>query len=94
MIFISLFAIGPNITSKKINNQDVVYSNMIFGLFIVGLITSILVINVNTYIQIMNMKVNIYHNLCIYSIIWMYFSFVMQMIMQKLYYDNKTNAIR
>ncbi len=91
MIFVSLFAIGPNITSKKTNNQDVVYSNMIFGLLIVGLLTLILVINVNTYIQIMNMNVNIYHHFCIYSIIWMYLSFIMQMIMQKLYYDNKNN---
>ena len=31
MIFVSLFAIGPNITSKKNNNEDVVYSNMLFG---------------------------------------------------------------
>ncbi len=91
MIFVSLFAIGPNITSKKSNNQDVVYSNMIFGLLIVGLLTLLLVINVNTYIQIMNMNVNTYHHFCIYSIIWMYFSFIMQMIIQKLYYENKNN---
>ncbi len=91
MIFVSLFAIGPNITSKKNNNEDVVYSNMLFGALIVGLLTLILVINVNTYIQIMNMNVNTYHHFCIYSIIWMYLSFVMQMIMQKLYYDNKNN---
>ncbi len=91
MIFVNLFAIGPNITAKKKNNKDVVYSNMLFGLLIVGLLTLILVINVNTYIKIMNMNVNTYHHFCIYSIIWMYLSFVMQMIMQKLYYDNKNN---
>ncbi len=90
-IFVSLFAIGPNITSKKTNNQDVVYSNMVFGLLVVGLLTLILAINSNIYIQIMNMDVNTYHNFCIYSIIWMYLSFIMQMIMQKLYYDNKNN---
>ncbi len=91
MIFVSLFAIGPNITAKKANNKDVVYSNMIFGLLIVGLLTLILVINVNTYIKIMNMNIDTYHNFCIYSIIWMYFSFIMQMIIQKLYYDDKNN---
>ena len=91
MIFVSLFAIGPNITAKKNNNEDVVYSNMLFGLLIVGLLTIILVINVNTYIKIMNMNVNIYHYFCIYSIIWMYLSFIMQIVMQKLYYDNKNN---
>ena len=91
MIFVSLFAIGPNITSKKNNNEDIVYSNMLFGLLIVGLLTLILVINVNTYIKLMNMNVNTYHHFCIYSIIWMYLSFIMQIIMQKLYYDNKNN---
>ncbi len=91
MIFVSLFAIGPNIASKKNNNEDIVYSNMLFGLLIVGLLTLILVINVNTYIKLMNMNVNTYHHFCIYSIIWMYLSFIMQTIMQKLYYDNKNN---
>ncbi len=89
MIFISLFAVGPNITSKKTNNQDVVYSNMLFGLLLVGLLTLILVFNVNVYIRIMNMDVKTYQHFCIYSIFWLYLSFVMQMIMQKLYYDNK-----
>ena len=91
MIFVSLFAIGPNITARKTNNKDIVYSNMLFGLLIVGLLTLILVINVNTYIKLMNMNVNTYHHFCIYSIIWMYLSFIMQLIMQKLYYDNKNN---
>ena len=81
MIFVSIFAIGPNITSK----------NMLFGLLIVGLLTLILVIYVDIYIQIMNMDVNVYHNFCIYSIIFMYLNFIMQMIMQKLYYDDKNN---
>ena len=52
-IFVSLFAIGPNITSKKTNSQDVVYSNMVFGLLVVGLLTLILAMNSNIYIQIM-----------------------------------------
>ena len=91
MIFVSLFAIGPNITARKTNNKDIVYSNMLFGLLIVGLLTLILVINVNTYIKLMNMNVNTYHHFCIYSIILMYLSFIMQLIMQKLYYDNKNN---
>ena len=91
MIFISLFAVGPNITSKKSNNQNVVYSNMIFGVIFVGLLTLILVFNANTYIRIMSMNVEIYHNFCIYSMIWMYLSFIMQLVMQKLYYDNKNN---
>lgn len=89
MIFISLFAVGPNITAKKINKQEVIYSNMLFGTIFVGLLTLLLAFNVNTYIRIMNMDVILYHDFCIYSMIWMYLSFIMQLIMQKLYYENK-----
>ncbi len=89
MIFISLFAVGPNITSKKTNNKNIVYSNMLFGTLIVGIITLLLVLNVNYYIRLMNMDALVYHSFCLYSIIWMYLSFIMQIIMQKLYYENK-----
>lgn len=91
MIFISLFAVGPNITSKKQNNSNVVFSNMLFGLIFVGLLTLILVFNVNSYIKMMNMNIEIYHNFCIYSIIWMYLSFIMQLVMQRLYYEAKNS---
>lgn len=89
MIFISLFATGPNITSKKAKNESVVFSNMLFGTIFVGILTLILSLNANIYINIMNMDSHLYHNFCIYSIIWMYLSFIMQLIVQKLYYENK-----
>ena len=89
MIFISLFAVGPNITAKRLKNENVIYSNMLFGCICVGILTLILVLCSDTYINIMSMDINIYHNFCIYSMIWMYFSFIMQVITQKLYYETK-----
>lgn len=89
MIFISLFAIGPNITAKKKQNQDVVFSNMIFGYFFVGILTLLFVLNIDIYIDIMNMQKEIYRNFCIYSVVLMYFNFILQMIIQKLYYEGK-----
>lgn len=89
MIFISLFAIGPNITAKKEKNENVIYSNMIFGCIFVGILTLILSFHADVYINIMNMNKNIYHNFCIYSMFWMYLSFIMQLMAQKLYYEEK-----
>ena len=89
MIFVSLFAVGPNITAKKLKNESIVYSNMLFGCICVGILTLILVLNADIYISIMSMDINIYHNFCIYSMIWMYLSFIMQVITQKLYYETK-----
>jgi len=89
MIFVSLFAVGPNITAKKLKNESIVYSNMLFGSICVGILTLLLVLNADIYISIMSMDINIYHNFCIYSMIWMYLSFIMQVITQKLYYETK-----
>ena len=85
LMFLSLFAVGPNITAKKLKNESVVCSNMLFGSICVGILTLILVLNVDIYISVMNMDKNVYHNFCIYSMIWMYLSFIMQIITQKLY---------
>lgn len=73
MIFISLFAVGPNITAKKNQNQNIIYSNMILGTIFVGILTLLLVFHIDSYIGIMNMRVDIYHNFCIYSVLLMYF---------------------
>lgn len=91
MIFISLFAIGPNITAKKLKNDAVIYTNLLFGILIVGVITILLVLNADLYIKLMSMNFHIYHNFCIYSILWLYLSFVMQLLSQGLYYKNKNN---
>ena len=96
MLFITLFAIGPNITSKKENNANVIYSNMLFSSVLVGIITIVLCFNVDSYIKIMSMSEKIYHNFCLYSIALMYYNFILQLLLQKLYYENnnkKANKI-
>lgn len=65
---------------------------MLFGTLFVGLLTIILVFNIEFYIEFMSMNRNIYHNFCVYSVIWMYFSFIMQLLIQKLYYDGDNNS--
>ncbi len=91
MLFTHIFAVGPNITEAKLKKDNVVYSNMLFGTLIIGVFTFLLAINANKYINIMNMNPDIYKNFCIYSMIWFYFSFVMQLITQRLYYNKKNN---
>ena len=71
MIFITLFAIGPNITSRKEMNSNIVYSNIVFSSILVGMITIIICFNIDFYIKIMSMDKNVYHNFCLYSIMLM-----------------------
>lgn len=89
MLFITLFAIGPNITSKKEKNNNIVYSNIVFSSILVGIITIVVCLNVDLYIKIMGMEKNIYHNFCLYSIVLMYYNFILQLFTQKLYYESK-----
>ena len=89
MIFITLFAIGPNITSRKEMNSNIVYSNIVFSSILVGMITIIICFNIDFYIKIMSMDKNVYHNFCFYSIMLMYYNFILQLFLQKMYYENK-----
>lgn len=91
MIFTEIFSIGPNITDSKKSNKDVVYSNMLFGGIFVFIITALLTININKYISFFNLETHIYHTYAIYAIALMYFTFLLQLISQKLYYENKNN---
>lgn len=91
MFFEALFSKGPNVTAQKENNPDIVYSNIILGSIFVGILGIILILNVDAYISFMHMEPHIYHNFAIYSIIWLYLSFVVGLILQKLYFDNKND---
>lgn len=92
LLFVSLFGIGPNITEQKLKKENVVSSNLLFGTIIVGLFTILIVFNIDEYIRIMSMDVSVYHNFGIYSVIQIYFSFLIQIFSQKLYYENKNNS--
>ncbi len=89
MIFANVFAVGPNVTARKKKNNNVVFSNMMLGCLLVGVFTWFLTLNVDGYISLMNMEPEIYRNYCIYSIVLIFFSFVLQIISQKLYFEGK-----
>lgn len=89
MIFVCVFAVGPNITARKKRNKNVIFSNMVFGIMVAGILTLILGLNADFYIELMNMEPEIYHDFCIYNIVLIFFSFVVQVISQKLYFEGK-----
>lgn len=91
MIFTEIFSVGPNITDSKSSIKNIVYSNMLFGTVLVLLITIILTINIDKYLLFFNLETRVYHYYAIYSVFIMFFGFLMQLISQKLYYENKNN---
>lgn len=88
-LFEALFGKGANIAAKKMNDERIVDSNIVLGIILVGILTLLVVFNVDSYIFLMSMDRVIYHEYCIYAITWMYFSFIMAIVTQKLYFKNE-----
>lgn len=91
MFFEEIFGKGPNVTAERRNDRDIVHTNIWAGIVVVGISIIVLVCNVDVYIDFMNMDSNFYHSFCIYSILWLYLSFVLQMILQKMYFEDKNS---
>ncbi len=88
-IFRSVFSIGANISKEKDKNKDAVMSGLVIG-SIISLITFLLIlINIDGYINFMNMDVNIYKTFTIYSVIEIFISLEFAFILDKLYYESK-----
>lgn len=89
MIFLNLFGIGPNITAQKRNSPNIVNSNMLLGIIMVGFFTFFILMYIDKYILLMNLNVEDYHLFTSYSIILFYFNFIIQLISIKLYYQSR-----
>ena len=88
-IFRSVFSTGANISKEKEKNKDAVMSGLVIG-SIISLITFLLIlINIDGYINFMNMDVNIYKTFAIYSVIEIFVSLEFSFILNKLYYEGK-----
>lgn len=85
----SIFSTGANISKEKDKNNDAVMSGILMGSIISTIIFSIILLNVEKYINFMNMDVTIYKNFTIYSILELYISLEFAMVLDKLYYEEK-----
>ena len=88
-IFRSVFSTGANISKEKDKNKDAVMSGLVIG-SIISLITFLLILlNIDGYINFMNMDVNIYKTFAIYSVIEIFISLEFSFILNKLYYEGQ-----
>lgn len=85
----SIFSTGANISKERDKNNDAVMSGILMGSIISTIIFSIILLNVEKYINFMNMDVTIYKNFTIYSILELYISLEFAMVIDKLYYEEK-----
>lgn len=88
-LFKSLFATGANILACKENNKNVVDCGIFLGTIVGAIFFGILVYHIDHYIQFMNMDVKTYRVFGIYSVIQIYLQLILQLILTKLYYEEK-----
>lgn len=85
----AVFATGANICKEKDQNENSVLSGITLGIIFGAIIFGIIVINIEKYINFMNMDVNIYKEFAIYSVIQLYIQLVLSYVFEKLYFENK-----
>lgn len=85
----SIFSTGANISKEKDKNENVVMSGLVLGTIISIIIFMIILLNVDNYINFMNMDINTYKNFTIYSILQLFISLEFAMVQTKLYYEEK-----
>ena len=85
----SIFSTGSNINKEKDNNKNAVMSGMLIGTLVSTVIFSIILINIDNYINFMNMDIHVYKVFAIYSVLQLFICLEFAMILNKLYYEGK-----
>ena len=86
---LSIFGTGANINKEKEKDNNSVMSGITIGAIVGFLIFGFIVINIENYINFMNMNPNLYKEFAIYSIVQIYTGLLFNNILEKLYFEGK-----
>lgn len=87
----SIFSTGTNISKEKDRNNNAVMSGIVIGSMVAFIIFGFIVINIDKYINFMNMDITIYKTFTIYSVIQLFIQLVFAFVLEKLYYEEKND---
>lgn len=85
----SILGTGANISAIKDKNKSAVFSGILCGAVMGFMILGGIILNINNYIQFMNMEVTIYRTFAIYAVAQMFLQLLLNLSLCKLYYENK-----
>jgi len=85
----SVFATGANISKEK-GNKDDVLSGLTFGIIFSIIIFGLILININPYINFM--QINVSKSFVIYAIIQIFLQTILNFVLVKLYYEGKNKV--
>lgn len=84
----SMFGTGANISKEKDKNDNAVLSGMTLGIIAGFLVFGFILLNIEKYIQFMNMDIHIYKEFAIYSVIQLYIQLIFSFVLEKLYFED------
>lgn len=88
-ILLSFFVSASNIRANKENNENCVETGSILGVVFGAVVFGLVAIFINQFIAFMNMDAEIYRNFALMSVGQLFFTFVVGIIAEKLYFQNK-----
>lgn len=85
----SIFGTGANICKEKEKNENSVLSGMTLGIITGFVVFGFIALNVESYINFMNMDISVYKEFALYSIIQLYIQLIFSFVLEKLYFEDK-----
>lgn len=90
LILLSIFGTGANINETKDHQKGAAFSGFLLGLAVGGIIFFSIILNLDIYISFMDMDYDTYKEFALFSLISLYISLAFGMLMEKLYFANRT----
>lgn len=84
----SIFGTGANISAIRDKNKESIFSGVVLGSILGTIILGTIALNIDNYIDFMNMNIEIYRTFAIYGLIQMFLQLLLNLSLCKLYYEN------
>lgn len=88
----SMLSTGANISKVKDKNDNAVMTGLVIGIISSLIIFGFIAINIDSYINFMNMDINTYKTFAIYSVIQIGIQLIFAFVLDKLYYEEKNDT--
>lgn len=85
----SVFGTGANTSAIKDKEKNSIFSGVALGSIIGLIVLGGIAINIDKYIEFMNMDVNTYRIFGVYAVIQIFFQLLLNLSLCKLYFENK-----
>lgn len=85
------FATGANISKSRDKNKNAVMSGLVIGVTLTLLIYGFAILNIDSFIEFMNMDPAIYRTFSIYAVLILIIQTIFSFILEKLYYEDQNS---